>query len=87
MTIIIVAKNNTLPLVIIGVVGLGIVGWLVYKMFESSKKDDTPKTPVPICTPVLPLHATPRVVDTTGTAPSAAHKARYLNQYLRRNKF
>jgi hypothetical protein len=83
IVIIIVAKN-ILPFLILGA-GLVVVGWVVYKMFNSKKDEPVPHI-VPVHTPALPIH-TPRVVDTTGTFSSAAHKARYSNQYLRRNLF
>jgi hypothetical protein len=73
-----VAKN-ILPFAILGIVGLGII-WVVYKMF-SSKKDEPVPHVVPIRAPSGPLHTSSRIVDTTGTGPSAAHKTRYANQY------
>ena len=73
--------KNILPFVILGIVGLGVV-WVLYKIFKSKKDEHCgPATPYSACTcsssMYVPVHTGHRIVSSSGTGPSAAHKARY----------
>lgn len=67
------AKDVLLPFVL-GIAGLAIT-WVLYKMFESKKDRHLPDMAhVPIHVPSGLLHTSSRIVDTTGTGPSAARR-------------